>query len=268
MLPVSDDGKYVFVDGSGLVELDFGEALRKRAEKAEANVAELERERDELRLGMKAWQDKWDHAQTAREKAEAAIADLREKLGAEREMQESVAAECDKHGDESGAQAARCLAAQCKWLLALLSPEGEAKGAQPPRDADPVPANDTDTDADTALFAAFGPFGMGAPNDADPVPETDLADEQIAVLAALANGHVMVFSQDGDNAWLRPDHATKFLNDAQTIGLRRRGFIASKPLDDDDDGGRFGPPSIITDAGRAALAAARSAGITQGGTDG
>lgn len=42
MLPVSDDGKYVFVDGHGLVELDFGEAMRERAEKAEAALADLQ----------------------------------------------------------------------------------------------------------------------------------------------------------------------------------------------------------------------------------
>lgn len=79
-----------------------------------------------------------------------------------------------------------------------------------------------------------------------------LSEAQRAVLEAMANGHEMVFSQDGDNAWLWPNHPTGFLSDEQTIGLRRLGYIASAPYDEEEHV-RFGPPTIITDAGRRAL---------------
>lgn len=105
MLPLSDDGKYVFVDGHGLVELDFGEALRKRAEKAEVALAEL-------RAGLRALrgntQSGVDHYASADSTASTVVGYLEELV---------------------------------VDMNALLSPEGGAKGeARPPRDADPVPA--------------------------------------------------------------------------------------------------------------------------------
>jgi hypothetical protein len=72
------------------------------------------------------------------------------------------------------------------------------------------------------------------------------------VLEAMANGHEMMFSQDGEVAWLWPTHPTRFLSDEQTIGLRELGYIAPAPYDDDEHA-RFGPPDIITPAGRSAL---------------
>lgn len=90
-----------------------------------------------------------------------------------------------------------------------------------------------------------------------------LTDAQIAVLRAMDAGHHMSFSQDGDMAWLTPKHETGFLTDEQTIGLRKLGYIAAAPTHPDDPEEkyyRFGPPDIITDAGRAALA-------RQGATD-
>lgn len=80
----------------------------------------------------------------------------------------------------------------------------------------------------------------------------DLSKAQVAVLKALANGHVMVFSQDGDYAWLSPKHQTGMLSDEQTIGLRKAGYIEHMP-DPDDGFDRFGPPDTISRAGRAAL---------------
>lgn len=79
-----------------------------------------------------------------------------------------------------------------------------------------------------------------------------LTEAQREILSAMAAGHEMVFSEDGDMAWLWPTHSTGFLNDEDVIGLRDAGCIASAPFDDDQHV-RFGPPDIITDAGRAAL---------------
>lgn len=80
-----------------------------------------------------------------------------------------------------------------------------------------------------------------------------LTKAQIEVLSALAEDHVMVFSEDGDNAWLYPNHHTGILSDEQTIVLRNMGYI-DKEKGDEDDYGRFGAPDVITPAGRAALA--------------
>lgn len=81
-----------------------------------------------------------------------------------------------------------------------------------------------------------------------------LTDAQREVLQAMADGHKMVFSQDGDEAWLWPKHPTGFLSLEQTCGLRDKGYIAHAPYDDDEHV-RFGPPDIITPAGLAALQA-------------
>jgi len=79
-----------------------------------------------------------------------------------------------------------------------------------------------------------------------------LTEAQRIVLQAMADGHKMVFSQDGDMAWLSPKHPTGFLSDEQTIGLREMGYIESAPYDEDVHV-RFGPPDVISEAGRAAL---------------
>lgn len=79
-----------------------------------------------------------------------------------------------------------------------------------------------------------------------------LTDAQRAILEAMANGHEIHFSQDGDNAWLWPKHPTGFLDDDQIINLRDLGYIADAPYDEDEHV-RFGPPTIITPLGRAAL---------------
>src|SRR5690606_22552867 len=79
-----------------------------------------------------------------------------------------------------------------------------------------------------------------------------LTEAQRVVLQAMADGHEMVFSQDGDMAWLWPKHPTGFLSDEQTIGLREMGYIKPAPYDEDVHV-RFGPPDIISEAGRAAL---------------
>lgn len=80
-----------------------------------------------------------------------------------------------------------------------------------------------------------------------------LSEAQRVVLQAMADGHEMVFSQDGDMAWLWPTHPTGFLSMEQTCGLRDLGFTAAAPYDEDEHV-RFGPPDIITPAGRLALA--------------
>lgn len=79
-----------------------------------------------------------------------------------------------------------------------------------------------------------------------------LTDAQWEVLQAMANGHKMVFSQDGEMAWLWPTHQTGFLTIEQTCGLRDMGYIAAEPYDEDRHG-RFGPPDVITPARRRAL---------------
>jgi hypothetical protein len=80
-----------------------------------------------------------------------------------------------------------------------------------------------------------------------------LTKAQYEILTAMDAGHEMVFSQDGDDAWLWPKHPLGFLPDDAVIDLRKRGFIASKTRDDEEDYARFGPPTVITEAGRAAL---------------
>lgn len=81
---------------------------------------------------------------------------------------------------------------------------------------------------------------------------TPLTEAQRVVLQAMADGHEMVFSQDGEEAWLSPKHPTGFLSMEQTCGLRDEGFIGRAPYDDEDHY-RFGSPDIITPAGRLAL---------------
>lgn len=134
------------------------DANRKNAAK-DARIAELERERDEanaryertaegsteLQRHRDAWRayaygrgpkpDDWldgniaeggTRPNTAIEKAEAALAELRA------DITDEIAPYCDD-------------IPTALWvkLIALLSPEGEAKGEdQPPRDADPVPGTD------------------------------------------------------------------------------------------------------------------------------
>ena len=83
-----------------------------------------------------------------------------------------------------------------------------------------------------------------------------MTEGQREVLKAMADGHHMAFSQDGDMAWLVPRHPTGFLSDEQTIGLRKLGYIAAAPYDEDEHV-RFGPPDIITPAGRTALSDGR-----------
>lgn len=92
-----------------------------------------------------------------------------------------------------------------------------------------------------------------------------LTEAQRVVLQAMAAGYEMVFSQDGDDAWLMPTHSTGFLTMEQTCGLRDKGYIAAAPYDEDEHV-RFGPPDIITDLGRTALA--EDASRTNGGGDG
>lgn len=77
-----------------------------------------------------------------------------------------------------------------------------------------------------------------------------LTKAQIEVLEAMASGHVMVFSQDGEEAWLWPRHHTGLLSAEQTCGLRDLGLIEN---DASAGGVRFPDPDVITDAGRAAL---------------
>lgn len=80
----------------------------------------------------------------------------------------------------------------------------------------------------------------------------ELTKAQREVLEAMANGHEMMFSQDGDMAWLSPRHPTGFLTMEQTCGLRDMGLIGPAPYDEDEHV-RFGPPDVITDLGRASL---------------
>jgi hypothetical protein len=81
-----------------------------------------------------------------------------------------------------------------------------------------------------------------------------LTEAQREVLQAMADGHVMAFSQDGDDAWLSPRHKTGFLSHEQTVGLRDLGYIASAPSsEDEEENVRFDPGDIITEAGRLAL---------------
>lgn len=85
----------------------------------------------------------------------------------------------------------------------------------------------------------------------------DLTPGHIEILEAMDDGHIMVFSQDGDDAWLWPKHTSGFLNDALVIGLRKAGYIETAPYDDEEHV-RFGPPTVITEAGLAALRALSS----------
>lgn len=57
MLPLSDDGKYVWFDGHGPVELDFDEELRNRAEAAEARLADAEKALKDIRewIDARSW---------------------------------------------------------------------------------------------------------------------------------------------------------------------------------------------------------------------
>ncbi len=78
-----------------------------------------------------------------------------------------------------------------------------------------------------------------------------LTAPQREVLEALNAGHVMVFSQDGEMAWLSPKHQTGFLSDEQTCGLRVLGLIEAQP--GEHELVRYGPPDVISEAGRQAL---------------
>lgn len=80
-----------------------------------------------------------------------------------------------------------------------------------------------------------------------------LSEAEREILQAMADGHEMVFSQDGDTAWLWPKRPTGFLDYAPIIALRDAGYIARAPFDDEDHI-RFGSPDVITHAGRSALA--------------
>lgn len=132
-------------------------------EKAEARVAELERENAGLRLGMKTWQDKWDHTETAREKAEAALAELRGRVekavGHIQRTADRIANRDDMpYGDRDFRELRGSVRAA---VLLLIDPEAKEGGgpdndgrsdahqpvdrgdiAQPARDTDPVPATD------------------------------------------------------------------------------------------------------------------------------
>jgi len=89
-----------------------------------------------------------------------------------------------------------------------------------------------------------------------------LTEAQREVLQTMADGHEMVFSQDGDMAWLWPRHPTGFLDDEPVIALRRAGLIVDAQFDENEHV-RFGPPTIITPAGRAALSAENGRGEGQ-----
>ncbi len=78
-----------------------------------------------------------------------------------------------------------------------------------------------------------------------------LTEPQREVLEAMNAGHVMVFSQDGEMAWLSPKHTTGFLSDEQTCGLRQLGLIEGQP--GEHELVRYGPPDVISEAGRQAL---------------
>lgn len=97
--------------------------------------------------------------------------------------------------------------------------------------------------------------GEGKVTSLVPRAREKLTSEQIEVLEALASGHKMIFSRDGDEAWLIPRHPTGFLSDAQTIDLRKAGLIhnvADEPDSDTDDYDRSWHAEI-TPAGRALL---------------
>lgn len=71
-------------------------------------------------------------------------------------------------------------------------------------------------------------------------------------LLALAAGECIAYSQDGDCAWLYPSRIA--LSDEVVGSLRRAGHIAPEPYDEDQHA-RFGPPDVITEAGRSAARA-------------
>lgn len=81
-----------------------------------------------------------------------------------------------------------------------------------------------------------------------------LTEAQRAVLEAMAAGHTMAFSRDGDDAWLMPRHSTGFLSDEQTIDLREAGYIKAVRHPRWDEGEEYEyHQTVITPAGRAAL---------------
>ncbi|RUU80473.1 hypothetical protein [Mesorhizobium sp. M7A.F.Ca.MR.362.00.0.0] len=85
-----------------------------------------------------------------------------------------------------------------------------------------------------------------------------LTEAQRQVLVAMADGHTMAFSRDGDDAWLMPRHDTGFLSDEQTIGLREAGYIkeVKHPRYDEGEEWEF-HQTVITEDGRLALSSVR-----------
>ena len=84
----------------------------------------------------------------------------------------------------------------------------------------------------------------------------DLTTGQRWLLEHMQCGEKICYSQDGDCAWFVPSHiwiSTKDIPDAELHNLRVRGLIASESIDDDEDY-RFGPLTVITDAGCQAIA--------------
>lgn len=79
-----------------------------------------------------------------------------------------------------------------------------------------------------------------------------LTEAELEILRAMASGREIVFSQDGDDAWLVPQHRSGFLDGELVIRLREMGMIAPARSSDEEDT-RFGVPNILTQRGRKAL---------------
>lgn len=87
--------------------------------------------------------------------------------------------------------------------------------------------------------------------------EVRLTKGQMWLLEHLQYGERIIYSQDGDYAWMSPSDiwiGPSDISDDDLANLRARTLIAGEPLDEDGDY-RFSPAEIITPAGRSALAA-------------
>lgn len=78
-----------------------------------------------------------------------------------------------------------------------------------------------------------------------------LTDTERAVLARLAEGDAIVFSQDGDYAWFSGGNRAEVGN--EVITLREKGLTKREVTDEENYRG-MSEQDVISDAGRAVLA--------------
>lgn len=90
----------------------------------------------------------------------------------------------------------------------------------------------------------------------------ELTKSQRALLARMADGQGIVYSQDGEVGGLTPSRTrleALGISCAELQGLRDARLMVQAPDEDEEYGYRFSPPEIITEAGRQALRGGKDA---------